>query len=247
MSGATMLGFIRCQQVLHTIAGHVGRLWRANAEGAAGPAAIGRQERLRGHGGEDRYRRDRRYTEHGARPAQERAGWGESSCGEARDRGAPRDCQKGSSGEVEMTINKRDLTLAVLAAADGRPYTPVQLQKALFLITENLRAALDSENRFNFRAYDYGPFDEQVYREAESLKDEGLASISLGLNGRWKEYAATSSGVASGRKVLEKISEDQKRYIEQVSSWVRSQSFGSLVKSIYDAYPDMKANSIFQY
>jgi hypothetical protein len=31
-----------------------------------------------------------------------------------------------------------------------------------------------------------------------------------------------------------------------VSDWVRAQSFNSLVKAIYDAYPEMKVNSIFR-
>ena len=59
-------------------------------------------------------------------------------------------------------------------------------------------------------------------------------------------YAASGIGLARGELVLQRLKLKSRRYIESVAEWVLAQSFGSLVKSIYDLYPDMKENSIFQ-
>ena len=54
-------------------------------------------------------------------------------------------------------INRKELVLATLAAADGARFTPVQLQKAIFLLDRNLPADL-LDTKFGFVPYDYGPF-----------------------------------------------------------------------------------------
>jgi hypothetical protein len=35
-------------------------------------------------------------------------------------------------------------------------------------------------------------------------------------------------------------------YIQRISDWVRVLSFNRLVKSVYEAYPHMRAHSIFK-
>jgi uncharacterized protein YwgA len=131
--------------------------------------------------------------------------------------------------------------LAILASADGRPLTPVQLQKAVFLLDRNGLA-----RGFQFRPYDYGPFDRTVYDEAAALAERGLVSISPAQWGRWNVYAATADGIHAGREVLDDLPADHAAYVRSVVEWVRSQSFASLVKSIYQQYPEMRENSIFQ-
>ena len=45
-------------------------------------------------------------------------------------------------------MNREDLTLVMLALAQGESYTPVQIQKAMFLADDLVREAFDS--RYNF-------------------------------------------------------------------------------------------------
>jgi uncharacterized protein len=142
-------------------------------------------------------------------------------------------------------MNRCDLVLSVLASSEGRPYTPAQLQKAVFLISRNLPRVIDGAG-FKFVPYDYGPFDSDVYHEAENLRRAGDAIIAPSDAGRWNTYAASESGLIRGRSLLERLDQPARQYLQQVSTWVRSQSFSSLVKSIYDAYPEMRANSIFR-
>jgi hypothetical protein len=143
-------------------------------------------------------------------------------------------------------MNRRELVLAILAAANGRPYSPAQLQKTAFLITANIPWVISEGASFGFRPYDYGPFDSAVYSEAQILRDSGDADISPAPWGRWVIYAATPQGVARGNELLNSIQSDAADYIRNVSNWALSQSFTSLVKSIYESYPEMRANSIFR-
>ncbi len=143
-------------------------------------------------------------------------------------------------------MNRKDLVLAILASAEGRPLSPVQLQKAAFLITTNADGIVDEGVGFNFTPYDYGPFDRAVYDEASALSMAGLCAIQPSSQGRWNVYSATEQGTESGLATLERLPDRFRDYVVNVTSWVRQQSFSSLVKSIYDQYPEMRANSIFQ-
>ena len=160
--------------------------------------------------------------------------------GERRGRFENRPWDKGA------IMDRRDLLLAILAASDGRPYDPVQIQKAAFLLTRNRPNVVTDGPNFNFTPYDYGPFDADVYNEASALALAGAAAIAPSAAGRWNTYAATDEGLVRGRQILQNLDEGTREYVSKVSAWVRSQSFGGLVKSIYDAYPDMKVNSIFK-
>jgi hypothetical protein len=142
-------------------------------------------------------------------------------------------------------MNRRDLVLAILASSDGRPYTPAQLQKAVFLISKRMPRLIDAPG-FNFVPYDYGPFDSDVYIEATALSQTGEVVIAPSGMGRWNVYSASEAGLERGRNLLAQIDGPARKYLQEVSSWVRAQSFSSLVKSIYDAYPEMRANSIFR-
>ena len=141
-------------------------------------------------------------------------------------------------------MNRRDLVLAILAAAEGRSYTPVQIQKAVFVICEQFPNLIDDGPGFNFQPYDYGPFDSDVYSELAQLQLSGDAVIAPAARGNWNTYAASETGIERGDRLL--CDATARDYVLKISAWVRSLSFNSLVKSIYDAYPHMRANSIFR-
>ncbi len=143
-------------------------------------------------------------------------------------------------------MDRQDVLIAVLAAAEGRPYQPVQIQKAMFLLARNLPELVDEGPSFAFEPYDYGPFDMEVYNVADDLKRQGLAEIGHSNLGRWKTYAATGAGIRAGNRALDSMTVRAQTYLREVSAWVLGQSFSSLVRSIYDAYPDMRVNSVFR-
>lgn len=143
-------------------------------------------------------------------------------------------------------MRRSEAVLAILASANGATLSPAQLQKAAFLLARNTPDVFSEGEQFHFVPYDYGPFDRAVYDEAQGLQLQGLAQINQAPNGRWKMYAASQQGVERGEAVLAALSAERRDYVKRVVEWVRQQSFASLVKSIYTAYPEMRANSIFQ-
>src|ERR1700704_660608 len=99
-------------------------------------------------------------------------------------------------------MDRRELLLAVLAAGRGKAFNPAQVQKTVFLISTNLPNLVHRGGEFNFVPYNYGPFDKNVYVEAERLRDEGLVTIVPSENGRWMTYAASNDGIRRGEGIF---------------------------------------------
>jgi uncharacterized protein len=144
------------------------------------------------------------------------------------------------------SMQRRDWNLLVLAAAEGQALSPVQFQKALFLISRNLPSEVLGDEFYDFQPYNYGPFDAEVYNDALQLVPEELAVVSKSPRG-WTEYGATSIGIARAAKIAATLDPKIVSYVERLVKWVRSQSFPALVRAIYERYPEMRANSVFQH
>lgn len=143
----------------------------------------------------------------------------------------------------EAAMKRRNLVLAGLAAGGGAIHTPVQIQKLFFLIDKNISKLVDGPH-FNFKPYNYGPFDSDVYREIEGLASEGF--VELVREDSWASYVLTTSGQEEGTKILDSLPDKAKDYIKRASQFVRSLPFTQLVSAIYKAYPEMQENSVFQ-
>lgn len=128
-----------------------------------------------------------------------------------------------------------------LAAAEGRPLSPVQLQKVLFLLGEKGKIGRDY---YTFRPYNFGPFSAEIYQDAESLESEGLVRIDRKEPGRpWALYAATADGIAAADRI--KVDARTRDYVQRLVDWARSLSFQELVSAVYREFPKQRVNSIF--
>lgn len=143
-------------------------------------------------------------------------------------------------------MTPKDWTLLVIASRKGKPLRPVQLQKSLFLLERNLSLAqLKVESFYQFEPYDYGPFCSKIYSDAETLCIEGLVHIDR-LPISYRLYSATEEGITASKEIIETLSPEIGDYLEKVVEWTSSLSFNDLVSAIYQAYPEMKENSIFR-
>lgn len=141
-------------------------------------------------------------------------------------------------------MDRTEYVLAVMAhQGDRATFTPVQLQKLFFLLDREIPEKTQGP-WFEFQPYDYGPFDQGVYREFEKLREEGLAIILNQSNIR--SYQLTAQGLGKGLKLIGQFPAEARVYISRVGEYVRRLSFGELVSSIYKAYPEMKSKSIFR-
>ena len=139
-----------------------------------------------------------------------------------------------------VTIEKRDWTLLAIAAAQGEPLDPVQLQKSLFLLGEKRRGKVGA-GFYKFRPYHYGPFCADIYSDADSLADAGLVEVS---SGAVRGYSATAEGLEGAEGVADTAPEAGE-YLTNVVRWARSLSFQELVRAVYAEFPEQRANSVF--
>ena len=122
----------------------------------------------------------------------------------------------------------------------------MQVQKILFLIDQNISAAIGGK-QFDFTAYDYGPFDKSIYKDLLDLNKLGLVEIENANNqGLVRKYSLTAQGLKMGQEKLSTLPANVQAYVNQVVVWAKSLSFSQLVGAIYNAYPDMRVNSIFR-
>ncbi|MHB8142804.1 MAG: hypothetical protein ACYDGX_03955 [Thermoleophilia bacterium] len=139
-------------------------------------------------------------------------------------------------------MKREHILLAVINEAGDRGLTPVKLQKSLFLIGKAFPEL--AKNYYNFIPYNYGPFDKEVYSDADLLTDSGLVSSSES-NGL-TIYEISEDGISETERVLEDAPTEFTNYIQQMVSWIQPLSFQELISSVYAKYPEYKVNSIFQ-
>jgi uncharacterized protein len=141
-------------------------------------------------------------------------------------------------------MTREELLLAALASTDGE-FSPVQIQKTIFLLDRKVPEWTGGPH-FNFKAYDYGPFDQSIYQVLTALRDRGLVEISGDASSKHRRYALTALGREQGVNVLAQQPTEISSYFNQLTEFVKSLGFAQLVSTIYNEFPEMKVNSVFK-
>jgi hypothetical protein len=142
-------------------------------------------------------------------------------------------------------MSKEELLLAALASAKGSSFSPVQIQKLMFLIDRRIGRDIGGPF-FDFIPYKFGPFDKGIYDSLDSLVKEKLIAEVLTKSSKWKLFKPTASGQTKGEKFLATFSRKPKLEVCDLSKYVLKMSFHDLVAAIYRDYPDMQVRSIFK-
>lgn len=141
-----------------------------------------------------------------------------------------------------MALERADWTLLAIAAAQGAPLSPVQLQKSLFVLGREMPGEVG--NFYLFQPYNYGPFDRSVYADVDQMESRGLVTrVPLR---QWSGYAATGAGIAAAAALRKDANPRAVDFLDRVVAWTRALSFQDLVRAIYVKYPEMRAKSIFE-
>lgn len=136
-----------------------------------------------------------------------------------------------------------DATLLVISESGDLGLTPVKLQKAIFLLQKAFPKYF--KNSYQFKPYNYGPFDITIYHDADHLAKSGLIS-KQNTNYSWVKYVATKEGKKTTQEILQKMPKEVADYINELILWLLPLSFEELVSSIYRKYPEYKKNSVFR-
>ncbi|NNH47557.1 SocA family protein [Stenotrophomonas maltophilia] len=142
-----------------------------------------------------------------------------------------------------VSMDRMEVMLAALASGAHEEFSPVQLQKLMFLIDRNIGSAIGGPF-FDFKPYDYGPFDVGVYNEFSVLSELEMGDCHG--DGKGRRYRLNDEGRARAQEVIAKLQPEVRDYMKSIAEFVQKVSFTTLVSSIYKHYPEMKVNSVFR-
>ena len=138
----------------------------------------------------------------------------------------------------ESEVSRSDILLAIVAAADGKELSRVQLQKVAFLLSEEFKGRLPADF-YKFDKHKYGPFCIDIYHDTEMLLYWGWIRSKPGTD----KYSISEQFSLPGFQ----FNEDIKRYIKDTVAWVADMSFGELVRAVYLLYPELLERSKFDF
>jgi uncharacterized protein len=144
----------------------------------------------------------------------------------------------------ERHLSKKDWTLLVIDAAKPDVLTPIQLQKALFLIGQRVPEA-GEHDFYKFVPHNFGPFSKDVYRDVEAQKNDGFIDEIISQGQNWPEYRVSQTGTSQAALLREAMLTPALNYVDQLVKWVQAQSFRDLLHAVYAAYPHFATKSVF--
>jgi hypothetical protein len=124
----------------------------------------------------------------------------------------------------------------VLSFAEGAALTPTQIQKALFLIQQNLPESAPARPKYDFVPYQHGPYAPQVNIDAYDLVMEQFAQATRGQH-QTVTYRLTMAGSLHALTLRCDIGADAAARVQQIASWVRGTSLDTIVREIGRQYP----------
>jgi uncharacterized protein len=136
-----------------------------------------------------------------------------------------------------------DVLLLLADGADG-PYDldRFRLMKGAFLVAK--LGGGEWDELFNFRPYDFGPFDSSVYSLKDSLVSRGLLDAAKPT--RYGKYTLTAEGSARARSLEAEIGKEDADWIRSIGRWLTSNSFSGIANKVYSDFPEFATRSVMR-
>ncbi len=155
----------------------------------------------------------------------------------------------GASNQLRLPsiIVKPHQRLLLFIALDGAPrgLDPIRLQKGMFLFA--MDEGSNPSEVYDFVPYNYGPMSVQIYRDLESLAEQGLVEAKEVKGQSWSRYTATEAGLVAARELLRKEpSEEAARLLYAIKADVSSHSYKEVLEDVYDRFPEYASKSVFR-
>jgi hypothetical protein len=123
------------------------------------------------------------------------------------------------------SVARDDWTLLAIAATHG--LTPVQLQRALYLLGQRF-PKLASGGFYEFRPVGSGDYCEQIYRDAEALAEKGFVTIGVSDRDGGRQYRVTPAGAERARALAKHVRSPILSELHTVAAWARTRSVDQL-------------------
>jgi uncharacterized protein YwgA len=151
--------------------------------------------------------------------------------------------------QIRKPVPRSIYVLLMLYADNGAAVKgKLRLEKLMFLLDQMIRSKRlhIADRPYDFRAYSYGPFSEEVYDDVELLKDLGLVTIS------GPEEDPTYQITDKGKKLVEKMIQQgvlPGSLLNEINSlkkrWNQANLY-SLLKYIYENYKEFTQKSLIR-
>jgi hypothetical protein len=137
--------------------------------------------------------------------------------------------------------------LLLLFLSGSEHLDPIRIMKGMFLFSQECpKGWIEEADRYRFQPYNWGPFSRDVYRDLDALIASGLVSTMTVTGRAWNYHTATDEGRVLAAEAGMQWNPAVSVYLQKLRQFVLSVSFSTLLKTIYQKYPDFAVNSVFR-
>lgn len=138
--------------------------------------------------------------------------------------------------------------LLLFLAANPVSTDPIRIMKGLFIFSRAVdEGKLPTTETFQFEPMNYGPCSLNVYAALDTLVREGLVRAEPVSGETWKRYCISSAGADRLRQEQNPGEQPFAEFLRKLRMWCDAQSFTTLLRAVYHAYPSFAINSVLPH
>jgi uncharacterized protein len=131
-----------------------------------------------------------------------------------------------------------------IGQAGGRyPLDRIRMQKAVFLLTR--RGTFSWRDLYSYEPYDWGPYCRVLTEDLRALAAKGLVRVAPAGGSHYGRYILTQKGQQLASVVWPRLHDEERAFLCSVRSYVTNKDFNSLLREVYNAYPEFATNSVW--
>ena len=131
----------------------------------------------------------------------------------------------------------------LLVAIGEETIEPVQVQKLMFMFAQE--TGVPDDEAYKFVPYNWGPCSFDIYSDIDTLVECGMVQrVSTGRG--WSCYGLTGEGKARSEQLRTSADKDHLNGLDEWREWAITQPFRSLLREVYEKYPQYAVASVFE-
>lgn len=123
------------------------------------------------------------------------------------------------------------------------PLDRIRMQKAVFLTSE--RGPVEWRSAYTYAPYNWGPYSRDLSDDLNRCISGKLVRLSHVNAPRYGRYALTDAGQDIADQLWSHLSSAAQNFLVELRSWVTHKDFNTLLKDVYDEFPDYATNSMW--